>query len=215
MSAFNLLRNSIRGYRKSVNPPYHENDIWVVLTTLVILILIPITVITVLVARDFRSRAFSVPTLYLSPASQSLEPGSEFSIEVREDTLNQAINAVQANLSYDDSKIDLISIDPSNIFEFQLENTGRDGEIRMGRGSFTPRTGEQIVATLNFRVKTNAVGSSSIAFITGSSLVTSDGNYDILENTVGGNYNIVKPPVQLFLSPESRSVSQKEEINDE
>ena len=213
MNAFNLLKNSIKGYRKSINPPYHVNDVWSILITLVILILIPITVITVLVARDFRSRAFSVPTLFLSPASQSLEPGTEFSIEVREDSLDGAINAVQANLSYDASKLDLISIDPSSIFEFELENTGSNGQIRMGRGTFTPRTGEQLVATLNFRVMTDAVGLAPIDFITGSALVTSNGNVDILENTVGGNYNILKSPVELFLSPRSKSVIHGEKFS--
>jgi|GEM_PF-3828512 len=57
MKAADLFKTSVREYRKSINPPYVKKDIIPILSTVFILIVIPLTVIAILNARGYQPRA--------------------------------------------------------------------------------------------------------------------------------------------------------------
>jgi hypothetical protein len=61
-----MFKQYLRSYRRSINPPYSRKDIASVLTTLFILIAVPLTVFVSLNARSFRPKA-AAPTSYTIP----------------------------------------------------------------------------------------------------------------------------------------------------
>src|SRR3990172_6132683 len=69
------------------------------------------------------SPAYAAANLYLSPASNSIAVGSNFSVAIRVNTGGDSVNAVQANLSYDSGKLDVVNIDLiGTAFGFQVIN---------------------------------------------------------------------------------------------
>ncbi len=131
--------------------------------------------------------------LYLSPSSRSVVIGGTLSVGVRVNTGGDTVNAVQANLSYPADKLDFLSISASgSAFEIQAENSGGGGNVRIARGTLSGAAGDKLVATVNFRAKTDN-GSAAISFAGGSSVVRSSDNQNTLAGTPGGNYTFVKP----------------------
>lgn len=136
------------------------------------------------------------PTIYLEPASLTFGPNTNFSIQVRENSGTTPVNAVQANLSYNTTLLTLVSIDTTGTaFGVEAQNTGSNGTINLARGTCggcAAVTGDQLVATLNFR--TNATsGTASVPFTTGTALVSSTTNTNILNGlaaTGPGSYTV-------------------------
>ena len=182
--------------RKAINPPYTSKDLTLILATLIILIAIPLTVVAVRNVRELRSRA-AAATLYLSPASQTVTQATTFNVQVRENSSTDPVNAVQANLTYDTTKLDFVSIsNTGSAFGVEAENTGGAGAVRIARGvtgGQPPVTGDQLVATITFRAKTS-LGATSVTFAAGSAVIRSTDNVNILATTTGGTYTIGDPP---------------------
>ena len=182
-------------YRKIVNPPYNDRDFLVIFSTIFILILIPLTVLAVLQSRQPVGRAAGTASMSLSPATLSVNHGDSFTIEIRENSGTEPVNAVQANLTYDDSKLDFVSIDGSeSAFPFPFEEIGGGGSVKIARiitgGSVI---GNQLVAKVTFTASMNP-GITAVTFASGTALVRSTDNNDILGSTSGGTYTIVDPP---------------------
>jgi hypothetical protein len=57
MRAADLFKSGVKTYRKSINPPYVKRDIIPILSTVFILIVIPLTVIAILNSRGYQPRA--------------------------------------------------------------------------------------------------------------------------------------------------------------
>mgnify|MGYP000052315398 CR=1 FL=1 len=181
-------------YRKSINPPYEGKDLIVILVTLFVLISIPLTSIAVLQVREPVGQAAGTASISLSPASLSVNHGSSFTVEIRENSNTDTVNAVQANLSYDAAKLDFVSIDTTtSAFNLEFENTGGSGSVRIGRASTTNRTGNQLIAKVTFSAK-SVVGATTISFAAGTAIVRSTDNTDILGSSTGGTYTVVDPP---------------------
>lgn len=198
-------------YRKRINPPYSGSDILIVLSTIILLITIPLTTIAVQRTRDPRGRAAPlIATLYLVPASSSVIQGSNFSVQIWEDSSSEPVNGVQANLSYDPAKLDFVSIDNTgSAFGVEAENVGGGGSVLIARGvtgGDPPVTGGQLVATVTFTAK-QSPGPTAVNFAAGSMVVSSTTNTDILTATTGGTYTIVDPPPTVAInSPSDNSV---------
>jgi len=134
------------------------------------------------------------PTIYLTPASQTLGPSSNFSVQIRENSGTSTVNAVQANLSYNTTLLTLTSISlTGTAFGVTAQNTGANGVVNLGlgvSGGSPALTGDQLVATLNFTTTTTG-GTASVPFTTGSALVSSTTNTNLLPSlasTGGGTY---------------------------
>lgn len=134
-------------------------------------------------------------TLYLSPTSKTVNVGSNFTVAIRVDSKGININAVQANLSYPTSKLDFVSISAAgSAFPVQLENSGGGGSVRIARMNPTPVKGDNLIASVTFKAK-NA-GTATVSFASGTAVVKSSDNKELITTKNGGSYTIksANPP---------------------
>ncbi|MEX0621420.1 MAG: Ig-like domain-containing protein [Candidatus Woykebacteria bacterium] len=201
------VSNLFKTYRKSINPPYSYRDILVIFFTLLILILIPLTAYAILKVRGLPGEAASPASISLSPANQTVNHNTNFTVEIRENSDTELVNAVQANLTYDVAKLDFVSIDASSsAFNLQFENTGGNGSVKIARSSTTDLTGNQLVAKVTFKAKVDPA-TTAINFGTGTALVRSTDQANILSVSNGGTYTIVDPaPTVTITSPANNQI---------
>lgn len=128
-------------------------------------------------------------SMYLSPASQNVTKGANLTVEVWTDSLSTPVNAVQANLTYTADKLTFVSIDDSSsAFDVKAQDTGASGEVKIGRGSIKPVTGKQLVAKVNFIAASS--GKATVDFGSGTALVSSTNNKNIVAQQTGGTYTV-------------------------
>jgi hypothetical protein len=138
-----------------------------------------------------RAGAAAAAHLYLSSPAGSVAPGGILTVEIHEDSGSSAITpAIQINLTYPADVLDFIGVDSSSAFAPFFKDTGGAGTVQMVRGSFSPVTGNQLVATVRFQAKTTS-GSSQISFASGSEV--EDKGTNITGTMTGGNYTIAAP----------------------
>jgi hypothetical protein len=141
----------------------------------------------------FSKAAPPPPTVYLNPASVVIGANGTFTVDVRENSSTTAVNAVQANFSYPTGLLTFVSIDTTGTaFSVQAENTGGSGQVRLGRGTTTAVTGDQLIGKVTFQAGATG-GAATLAFVSGTALVSSTTNQDILGSlaaTGGGTYTI-------------------------
>ncbi len=149
-------------------------------------------------------------SMYLSPGSATLSQGETLSIQVRENSGEEPVNGVQANLSYPANLLDLITIDTSgSSFGIEAQNQGADGVIKIGRATISPVKGDQSVATITFKAKTNDAV-AAVSFTEGSQITSSNTFTNIMTSSNGGNYTLkaapptpkpVEPPPKPIIAP--------------
>jgi hypothetical protein len=135
----------------------------------------------------------SPATMNLSPATKTMNVGDSVSVSIYENSGGTAVNAVQADLNYPTSYLTFVSIDPasSSAFTVDAQATGGNGSVKIGRGTTTPVTGNQLVGVVHFTAK--AAGTASITFAGTTALIrSSDNGAESLTNT-GAAYTISAP----------------------
>jgi chitodextrinase len=135
--------------------------------------------------------ASGTAALSLTPASAIQNNGSIFQVSIYEDSGTAPVNAVQANLSYPATGLQLNSIDATNsAFPLSAQQTGANGTIQIARainGGTAPVTGKQLVATLTFQ-SLLSTGSATVTFTSGSAVVSSIDNTGLILTTQPGTY---------------------------
>jgi hypothetical protein len=131
--------------------------------------------------------------LYLSPASTSVTNGSTFTVNVRENSGGDAVNAAEVHLIYPADKLDFVSISSSSAFGIVAASSGGGGNVNIDRGATPAVTGDQLVAIVRFKAKASS-GSASITFGSSSKVVSEAGNQNILSGTSGGTYSFKAAP---------------------
>lgn len=147
----------------------------------------------------------TAPNVYLTPSAKTLPANTSFSIQVREISGSTAVNAVQANFTYPSNLVDFISIDATgSAFTTEAESNGGSGQVSIARGIIGSLTGDQLVATVNFKTKATS-GAAAMTFVSGTALVSSSANQDILGSlsaTTGGTYTVdTTPPAVSITAP--------------
>ncbi len=156
------------------------------------------------------------PTIYLTPSGQTFASNTTFTIQVREDSGNSPVNAVQANFSYPTNLVEFVSIDTSNgAFATIAESSGANGQIKIAAASSpgtTPPTGDRLIASVTFRTR-SVSGSVNMNFLSGTALVSSQTNNDLLtslNNTGSGSYTVdATPPTVSVTAPSNGAVVSK------
>jgi len=134
----------------------------------------------------------ATPQLFLSSGKASLAAGQTFTVQVRENSGTTSVNAVQANLTYPADKLELVNIDDTNsAFAVKASGSGSNGSLQIARGTTTPVTGNQLVASITFSAKP-VRGSASITFQSTSALIESTTNTNILSTVAGATYQFSK-----------------------
>ncbi len=119
------------------------------------------------------------PAIYISPAEGTFAPGSTLTFEIRENSLNTPVNAIVADLAYPADKLELASIDTTtSAFGVAAQSTNGPGTTKLVRGTTTPLTGDQPVATINFTVLPTG-GSAALSFLPDSGIVSSVTNANL------------------------------------
>src|SRR3990167_9152181 len=119
--------------------------------------------------------AAGTATMNLSPASGNVVNGSNLTVNVYENSGSEAVNAVQANLSYPTSRLAYVSYSSSSAFNIEAENpSGNTGSLHFARGTITSRTGNQLVVSVTFRAVASS-DSAAISFDSSSSVNADDG----------------------------------------
>ncbi len=118
-------------------------------------------------------------TLSLSPSSGSYALNGTLSVTIHEYSTDQ-INAVEADLTYDQAKLQFASIDDnSSAFDLTGPKTGGSGSVKIARAkSSTSLTGDQVVASVNFTVLAGS-GTTSISFANSSQIVRTSDTQDV------------------------------------
>ena len=148
-------------------------------------------------------------TLSLSPASGSYVKNNTFAVSVNVNTNGQVVNAVTANLTFDTSKLAVVSISTSSsIITFWTGGptySNAAGTIYFAGGVPNPGfSGTKLIVTITFKGTT--LGSGGVAFAPGSSVLLNDGlGTNIFGSAIGGTYTVVPPPPSVSCSPSSSS----------
>lgn len=155
----------------------------------------------------------------MSPASGSYNNGQTFTVTVRALPNGDSINAVEANLTFNTSILQVVSIskDGSAFSLWTTEPTFSNsaGTITFGGGSPTPFTSQSTLATITFRAA--GEGDGVVDFSSASVLAADGRGTDVLENAVGATYTInvgATPEPTPEPTPTPEPVETVEEDND-
>jgi hypothetical protein len=128
-------------------------------------------------------------TLYMSPASGTALQGNTLTLDIRENSGTEPVNAVQANFTYPASLLRFNSIASSSAFDIAAQSSGGSGLVKIARGASTPVSGDQSVATVSFTVVADT-GTATLAYSSGSMVVSSNTNADITTSSPGASFTL-------------------------
>lgn len=153
------------------------------------------------------SHAAGVGILSMAPATGSLVVGSTVNVTLYEDSGTDPVNAVQASVTYDATKLQYVSVAEGTSFPtVAATSTSTPGIIRLARGTVpgSTATGNNAIATVTFRVLASS-GTTSLSYDPAFSyIVRSTDNANILTSNSGASYTLVLPaPTVSAVSPVS------------
>lgn len=130
--------------------------------------------------------------LVVSPSSGSYASGQTFTVTIQADPKGDSVNAVEAGLTFDKTKLSVVSVSKTGS-AFSLWTTepvfsNTAGTITFGGGSPTPFTAKSTLMSVTFRTLTEGAG--SVSFGTASVLAADGRGTDVLKAKVGGNYTV-------------------------
>jgi hypothetical protein len=141
------------------------------------------------------ARADTPPPASLSISSSAYSPEATFSVTVFESSPTQPVNVVSADLQYDPSQLEFVSIDSTaSAFGGSFKATGGQGKVSIIR-YVTPLgqtlTGNSAVSTITFKALPGVVA-STINFAPSSAVYSSGANiWDGQNNS--GTYSFTTP----------------------
>ncbi len=131
-------------------------------------------------------------SMSLSVGSSNASQGSYVTVYVRENSGAEPVNAVQANFSYPSNQLQYLSIGSSSAFSIVAQNNGGSGSVSIGRGALPAASGNQLIASVTFKVLASS-GTASFNFTGGSSVVSANSNTDIASSKTGASVSLVAP----------------------
>jgi len=151
-------------------------------------------------------------SLYLVPSDDTYTVGNTFSVEVRVNSGDVAINAAEGTLVFDTNDLEVRSINKnSSVFSLWVQEptfSNSLGTINFAGGKpspgFTGATGR--IMTIVFKAK--SAGSANVTFASGSVLADDGKGTNILTNMGGGTYTLsarkitpVPPTEEKYIPP--------------
>ncbi len=134
-------------------------------------------------------------TMSLSPGSGSEAEGSTFTLNIYENSGTDPVSAVSADLSYPANLLSFDNISSSYAFGIVASNSGGNGSVNIDRGAIPAVTGNQLVASVRFKVLASS-GTASVTFNNDSKLVNAHSNAEIPSAKSGGIYNLEASSMQ-------------------
>ena len=165
------------------------------------------------------AKVASAASLYFSPSSGSYNIGQSFSVNIYVSSVDQAMNAASGVISFDKSKLEIISLSKSgSIFSLWVQEPSFSNSVGVVNfegivlnPGFIGSAGK--VVTINFKAKT--VGSVLLNFSNGSVLANDGKGTDILTDLSSVSFDLANkqtssPPVKtrdIFSAPEIFSLT--------
>lgn len=158
-------------------------------------------------------RAAGTGTLTLSPSSGTYTTGNSFTVTVYEDSGSETINTVQADLQYDASKLQFVSINanqPTSAFGVKAAANGGSGSVTFQMGNIQALSGKQPVGTVTFKVLGSS-GSTAVNFKSSSTILTNQSPATDVWNgsTAGGSYTLKAPATSTPSTPSTPASPSK------
>ena len=145
------------------------------------------------------AQAVGAASLYVGPSSGTFTVGSTFTVSLYLNTGSQAINAVEANLSFPPNKLQVVSPTTGKslvqIWISQPTYSNNQGTLKFQGAVPTPgiNTESGLISTVTFRVKQTGV--ATLKILDSSRVLLNDGKgTDVLSGTTSGIYNLILPP---------------------
>ncbi len=130
-------------------------------------------------------------TLYFSPSTGKYEQGSTLKVNVYTNTQGESINAVQANFSYPQDKLQFLSISTAgSVLSIFAEKVGGGGIVKVAGGNLEPFTGSKLIASVYFKVLTNT-GSATLSFRQDCAVVKATDNQNALKSTSAATFEFL------------------------
>jgi hypothetical protein len=147
-------------------------------------------------------------TLTLTPSGGSHDIGSNFTVTIYENSGSETVNSVDVTMTYDQAKLQFVSIDSSSsAFAIAATATGGGGGVNIAKGTVTPVTGSQVVASVTFKALAES-GGTTIDFASNSHIVRSTDSSDIWNgSTTGGTYAVTTPAAPPTTTPTTSPAS--------
>jgi hypothetical protein len=150
-------------------------------------------VAVIIVATPGRAAAIST-SLYFAKGSAT--SGTDLYVEVRENSSTQPVNAVEADFTYPTSQLTYVGTNNTGTgFEVTASETGGSGSVSIQLGTVTPKTGDQLVATVHFTVA--AAGVTNLNF-QNSSLLLNAGINMLSQKNNAKFFGIAGPMVPVY-----------------
>lgn len=132
--------------------------------------------------------------LTIAPSTGSYAVGANFTATLQADPAGDSINAVEAKLSFDPTKLAVVSVSKTgsvfSLWTTEPTFSNTDGTISFGGGSPTPFSARSTLLSVTF--KTLAEGTASVSYDTASALAADGKGTDVLKNKSGGTYTVTK-----------------------
>lgn len=189
----------------------------IILISLITLIAIPASVFLTMRSQELRKKAAPATTLTLTPTTLTKAVNDEFTLEVRMDTADNQIVAVDLKLTYDPAKLQAEWIHNGTMFPNILTSgTVGNGTVSMALGATnttTPITGTGTVATIKFKALAETTSPVAVRFAADTFVgALNEGSTNALTSTVpatitigsgGGNQlaGTVTPTTTLAVTP--------------
>lgn len=159
-------------------------------------------------------RAYAAETL-VSPATGTYTKGQTFTATMRVNPQGKNVNAVEATLTFDTSKLQVVSVSKTgsvfSLWTTEPTFSNTQGTIQFGGGSPTPFSAQSILVVVTFRA--NGEGDANVDWKTTSVLAADGLGTDVFTGSVKGMYTIgagtATPP------PETSADQPVEELNTE
>ena len=126
------------------------------------------------------------------PTTSNVNIGSTVQVAIWENSGTDAINAVQADVVYDPTKLQYVGVsEVGSAFTIVAATQTSSGAVSIARGragGMAPVTGDQLVTTLTF--KALSAGSTPLSFSSTSALVSSSANTNVLVSRISSNLGL-------------------------
>jgi hypothetical protein len=156
-------------------------------------------------------------TLYFSPSSGSFGVGSTFTVTLKTNTQNQAVNSAEARVAYSQDTLELIKVSAGGTFSLQTPGSpGKSGSEAFFSGGI-PSPGYTgsggVVGVMTFRAKAEGVGTLSVS--SGQVLLNDGQGSDSLSGGASASFNISRQVEVTALSGQVEVTSASHPKQDE
>ncbi len=140
----------------------------------------------------FSSNFAFAADLLVSPSSGSYSIGQTFTVTIQADPKTDSINAVEANLTFDKSKLSVVNVSKTgsafSLWTTEPAFSNTAGTITFGGGSPTPFKTKSTLISVTFR--TLSEGQGTVIFGTASALAADGRGTDVLAGKINGTFAV-------------------------